>query len=180
MKTCRICNEIKPLNAYGPAKSKNSSQFNANVIADFKPECRVCLAKEAREWRAKHKGYDGTGRFAPYKGDERKLVSAICQRISSAKTNNKRNERPFNITMEYMLDLWKQQNGKCKYTNQSLFVEKEHPAGLSIDKLQPKLGYTQGNVQWVAWAVNRAKGDLDEELFIQMCKAVVKGATTIP
>ena len=180
MQKCRICGESKPLTDFGPAKSIKSSAFNANVTPEIKRECRVCLALQAKAWRAQNKGYDGTGRFAQFKGDSRKLVSAICTRVGQAKSNNKRCNRPFNITMEYMLKLWEQQQGRCKYTNQELFIEKEHPATLSIDKIKPELGYVEGNVQWVAWAVNRAKGDLDEELFIKMCSAVVKGATTIP
>ena len=180
MKTCRICGETKPLDAFGPAKSKASDAFNANVTPELKAECRVCLAAQAREWRSRNKGYDGTGRFAKYPKEERKLISAICTRVGQAKSNNKRNERPFNITMEYMYDLWKAQKGQCKYTGQALFIEKDHPATLSIDKIVPEKGYIEGNVQWVAWAVNRAKGDLDEETFIRMCKAVTKGATTIP
>lgn len=180
MQKCRLCGEIKPLMDFGPAKSTKSACFNANVTPELKRECRPCLAAQARTWRALNKGYDGTGRFAQFKGDDRKLVSAICTRVGQAKTNNKRSNRPFDITMEYMLELWKQQDGRCKYTNQLLFIEKEHPATLSIDKIKPELGYVQGNVQWVAWAVNRAKGDLDEDTFLRMCSAVVKGATTIP
>lgn len=180
MKVCRICGETKPLDAFGPAKSKDSDSFSANVTPEFKKECRTCLAIQAKEWRAKNKGYDGTGRFAKYPKEERKLVSAICTRINQAKSNNKRNNRSFNITLEYMHDLWKAQQGRCKYTNQELFIEKEHPATLSIDKIKPEKGYVEGNVQWVAWAVNRAKGDLEEEVFLRMCKAVTKGATTIP
>lgn len=179
-KICRLCGEVKPLTAFGAAKSRNSRAFNANVTPEIKAECRPCLAEQAREWRARNKGYDGTGRFAKFKGDERLLVSAICTRVMQAKANNKRCNRPFNITMEYMYALWQKQGGRCRYTGQELFIEKAHAATLSIDKVKPELGYVEGNVQWVAWAVNRAKGDLDEEVFLRMCAAVTKGATTIP
>ena len=180
MRACKLCGETKPLTEFGSARSANSASFNANTTPILKFDCKPCLAQKAKEWRAQNKGYDGTGRFARYKGEERKLVSAICVRVNQSRMNNQRVGRPHNITMEHMLELWKQQNGRCKYTGQELFIEKEHPATLSIDKIKPELGYVEGNVQWVAWAVNRAKGDLDEDTFLRMCAAVTKGATTIP
>lgn len=180
MRVCNVCGGAKPLSEFGSAKGPNSHSFNANVTPALKFDCKPCLAQKAREWRAKNKGYDGTGRFSQHRGTDRKIVSAICTRIMQSKGNNKRLKRPHNITMEYMYELWKQQKGRCKYTNQELFIEKKHPATLSIDKIKPELGYVEGNVQWVAWAVNRAKGDLDEETFLRMCSAVTKGATTIP
>ena len=180
MQMCKACGETKSFCEFGPAKSKESASFNSNVVPEFKSYCRACLAKQARQWRAKNKGYDGTGRFSKYPKEERKLISAICTRINQARSNNRRSNRAFNITMEYMYELWKQQKGKCRYTNQELFIEKEHPATLSIDKVCPEKGYVEGNVQWVAWAVNRAKGDLEEEVFLRMCAAIARGATTIP
>ena len=179
MQNCTLCKVTKPLSDFGPALSRNSVCFNANNTPLLKKQCRICLADQARKWRAANKGYDGTGRFAQHKS-ERLLVSAICTRVQQARANNKRSNRAFNLTMEYMLDLWRQQGGRCRYTNQELFIEKDHPATLSIDKIEPEKGYVEGNVQLVAWAVNRAKGDLEEAVFIQMCKAVAKGATTIP
>lgn len=180
MQVCLMCNVEKSLEEYGPAKSKESVSFNANVVPELKKYCRPCLAHQAREWRKSHKGYNGTGKFASLSKDERKLVSAISTRLIQAKRNNKRTGRPFNLTSEHLLALWKQQNGKCIYTGQVLLIGKSCPSSLSIDKIIPELGYVEGNVQWVAWAVNRAKGDMDEQTFIRMCSAVAKGATTIP
>lgn len=180
MQTCLRCGIRQSLSEFGPAKSIDSVSFNANVVPKLKKYCRDCLAEEARQWRAAHKGYDGTGRFAKYSKEERKLISAIGIRLVQSKQNNKRLSRPHNITVDYMFELWKQQKGVCRYTNQQLFIEKQSPAALSIDKIIPELGYVEGNVQWVAWAVNRAKGDLDEATFLKMCAAVTKGATTIP
>lgn len=180
MQTCLRCGIRQYPEEFGPAKSVDSVSFNANVVPTLKKYCKSCLAHEAREWRAAHKGYDGTGFYSKYSKEDRKVISAISTRITQSKQNNKRLNRPHDINVDYMFELWKQQQGVCKYTNQPLFIEKDHPATLSIDKIIPELGYVEGNVQWVAWAVNRAKGDLDEVTFLKMCAAVTKGATTIP
>ncbi len=42
----------------------------------------------------------------------------------------------------------------------------------SPDRIEPSRGYVAGNVRWVLWAVNRAKGEMPEELFLRICKAV--------
>lgn len=180
MQICLRCNVCQSPEEFGPAKSIDSVSFNANVVPAKKKYCKTCLSKEAREWRAAHKGYDGTGNFSKYSKEDRKIISAISTRINQSKQNNKRLNRPHNITVDYMFEIWQQQKGMCRYTKQKLFIEKESPAALSIDKIIPELGYVVGNVQWVAWAVNRAKGDLEEATFFNMCASVTKGATTIP
>ena len=44
----------------------------------------------------------------------------------------------------------------------------------SPDRIDPGKGYVLGNVRWVLWAVNRAKGEMDDNLFIDICRAVIK------
>jgi len=43
----------------------------------------------------------------------------------------------------------------------------------SPDQIRPGEGYVRGNVRWVLWAVNRAKGEMPEDLFIKICREVV-------
>ena len=42
----------------------------------------------------------------------------------------------------------------------------------SIDRIDSKLGYVHGNIQWVHKVINKMKNDLAQEDFISMCKAV--------
>lgn len=44
----------------------------------------------------------------------------------------------------------------------------------SPDRIVPAQGYVRGNVRWVLWMVNRAKGRMTEEQFLAMCDAVAK------
>jgi hypothetical protein len=43
----------------------------------------------------------------------------------------------------------------------------------SPDRVVPENGYVPGNVRWVLWAVNRAKGEMPEQLFVEICRALV-------
>jgi len=42
----------------------------------------------------------------------------------------------------------------------------------SPDRVVPSRGYVPGNVRWVLWMVNRAKGRMTEEQFQTMCHAI--------
>jgi hypothetical protein len=42
----------------------------------------------------------------------------------------------------------------------------------SPDRIVPALGYVAGNVRYVLWMVNRAKGRMTEEQFHSMCRAI--------
>jgi len=44
----------------------------------------------------------------------------------------------------------------------------------SPDQIEAGKGYVRNNVRWVLWAVNRAKGEMSEDLFIKICRGVVK------
>ena len=67
----------------------------------------------------------------------------------------------------------RKQEFKCALTGVSLVIEVGHPLCISLDQVNPSLGYIEGNVQWLAWCINRAKGDLTTTDFIDMCGAVL-------
>ncbi|RLD70194.1 MAG: hypothetical protein DRI98_08575 [Bacteroidetes bacterium] len=50
----------------------------------------------------------------------------------------------------------------------------------SIDRIDSNKGYVSDNVQWTCWAVNRAKGDLTNDDFIKLCRAVVERCNDYP
>lgn len=44
----------------------------------------------------------------------------------------------------------------------------------SPDRIDPKLGYVKGNVRWVLWAINRAKGEMPEALFLKVFRSLIQ------
>jgi hypothetical protein len=83
----------------------------------------------------------------------------------------------FDITMEYLWRLYLKQNKKCALTGLPLTFPKDardttHNA--SLDRIDPKGGYFEGNVQWVDKRVNFMKITLRNEEFIELCKLVAK------
>lgn len=96
---------------------------------------------------------------------------------SSAKIRN----LCFNITIEYIWDLYLHQDKKCKYTQ----LELTFPVGkgrttsysnytASLDRIDNNKGYEIGNVQWVHKDVNLIKQRYTEEFFLYICNLIAK------
>ncbi len=107
------------------------------------------------------------------------ISGSVWTRIQSgAKARN----LEFNINIEYVWNLFIQQNKKCKLTNLDIFMapgssdEKRAEATASLDRIDPKKGYIEGNVQWVHKDVNRMKNHFNQQYFIDICKHIAKNA----
>jgi len=174
-KKCNTCKKELPIDNFGfTKKRKNSDNFHRSLLEKRKGDCKPCLAIKAKKWRTKNPNYRGSGKNTKYPKSERRLISAIRDRVSNAKQNNRRTGNPFTINADYMYKLLRRQNNKCKLSGLDLIIEKNTPYTLSIDKIIPKLGYVKGNVQWVCWMANRAKGDLTDEQLLLLCKSILR------
>lgn len=73
------------------------------------------------------------------------------------------------LTKEYLIQLWEQQGGKCTYIGNQLVLPnskgiKEDPRMLaSIDRIDPNIGYIQGNVQFISACMNYMKHQMSHE-----------------
>lgn len=85
-----------------------------------------------------------------------------------------RQTQSFDITIEYAWELYERQRGRCALTGLPIgFGEKQSdPETASLDRIDSKLGYVVGNVQWVHKDINRMKNAFDQDYFIAMCRAV--------
>lgn len=166
---CDVCKLDKPIKDF-PKKSVNKSLS----YKKRNNRCKACNASLAREWRKNHTNYRGSGKITSIPQEDRLLVSAISSRLTDAKMRSKKKNLPVDITRDYLYQLFKEQDRKCALTGVELRIEKKAFACLSIDKIDSNLGYVKGNVQWVAWAANRAKGDMSLEMFVDMCNKVMK------
>jgi len=179
-KYCTSCDQTKPISDF----TKSGTNGNWKSSADVHSYCKACNAARAREWRAKHKNYRGSGRVTKIPVQDRPLMSLVRHRLSCAKTRIKKfNQIETDLDEDYLFDLIKSQNETCLLTGIPFVYKKSHPLCPSLDKIESDKGYVKGNVQWLSWAVNRAKGDLDTHDFVSMCKRVVEiseRATTIP
>lgn len=175
IKTCNTCKIERSLSDF-PEIGKHISYKNQGVNRPSHGSvCRLCKAAAAREWRKSHTNYKGTGKLTSIPQEDRLLASAISERLVQAKERIKKyGQIETDLDRDYLYQLFKEQKGRCALSGVVMKIEKQAVTCLSLDKIKPALGYIKGNVQWVAWAINRAKGDMDEVVFIDMCRQVLE------
>jgi hypothetical protein len=77
-------------------------------------------------------------------------------------------------------DLWQKfldQNGNCVYTGSRLsfagsYKNCKAEQTASLDRIDSKIGYINGNIQWVHKKINWMKWEIDESVFVEMCRLV--------
>lgn len=79
----------------------------------------------------------------------------------------------FEITIEYAWKLFLRQKRRCALSGLPLtMTNQEELRTASLDRIDSKLGYLVGNVQWVHKDVNRMKNTFSQQRFIEVCRAV--------
>lgn len=83
----------------------------------------------------------------------------------------------FNITFEYVWDLFLKQNKKCALSNLPIqfgTIRRKIETTASLDRIDSSKGYIEGNVQWVHKKINLMKNNIREDEFIMYCREVSK------
>jgi hypothetical protein len=83
----------------------------------------------------------------------------------------------FNVSIEYLNNLFKIQDGLCALSKVPLILSQSFSDGTqtaSVDRINNDLGYTEGNLRWVHKDVNRLRGPLSDEDLIKWCKLIVQ------
>jgi len=93
----------------------------------------------------------------------------LSKLLAMAKNRAAEKNVPFDLTHEYLIQLWDENLGCCAVTGRLFDLEKstEHSVNInapSIDRIVPSKGYTKGNVRLVVYILNCAMGEygLDE------------------
>lgn len=101
------------------------------------------------------------------------IPSTMFGRIVS---NAKKRNISFDITIEYIWDLFLEQNKMCALSGLPLdftYGRNHHYKGTaSLDRIDSSKGYVKGNVQWVHKDVNWMKQDYSTDYFLKMCKLI--------
>lgn len=176
-KQCSACKQTLTLENFSKSgRSANSFKGVLNYVR-YSSRCKPCASSYAKEWRSRNPTYEHTRKRKPKTDSEKLLISFIRARVGDAKQRATKYGKPFDIDYEYAASLY---TGICAISKVTLQLEKHNLDIGSIDCIEPKKGYVKGNIQWLSWRVNRAKGEQSQSDFILMCKAVLEGATTIP
>ena len=161
-KRCTRCEQVYQ----GIAENFDIHHKKKDGTYSYAGQCKTCLAA-ARAARSSH-----------YKTD----IALYTKRFMSAtRCRAKQDGLDFDLTPDFLVDLWHQQEGKCYYSGREMDLlaatpTKTHPHVMfpSLDKKIPEKGYVQGNVCWTLYGVNRMKNDFTEQQFLEFCKIVTE------
>lgn len=162
MKTCTICSQEKSIEEF--TKDKHAPD-------GYRNQCKSCIrdrTKEQRVWPRRRESYNAAMR--KYRSTAK---GAIHTSYQAAKGRAKREGIPFDLDLEFVTELFEQQNGKCALTGEDM-IPKSGRTSPSLDKMTPELGYVRGNVQWTTWKANCVKQDMSMEDLFTFCETVLK------
>lgn len=143
-KTCRSCELVKPVEDFYVIRNKGTDSY-----------CKPCRLEIDKEHNRRSPG----GRLNTL--------------IGAARTRARKNDLEFNLTKAFMIHLWEKQNGECYYTRVDLtFDGKRLPSALSIDRVDPKKGYTKDNVVLCCRLVNEVKTNLTVNELLELCQII--------
>lgn len=106
------------------------------------------------------------------KGSKKDELSPFRYHLRKAKSR----DFDFDLTLDYLKEIWEQQKGICVYTGIKL-VEWNYKGENSIytaslDRIDSNKGYVKGNVQFVSRNINYMKNSLSNDETIELCKII--------
>jgi len=96
--------------------------------------------------------------------------------VNNAKITNRKLE----ITIEYAWDIFKKQKGFCALSGRRIYFAKSFSEKhrkdqtASLDRINSKKDYVEGNVQWLHKDINLIKQAFNDKYFIQTCKEITE------
>lgn len=81
----------------------------------------------------------------------------------------------FEVSIEYLWDLFEKQNRRCALSNEELIFSsknKSFDGNASLDRIDSTKGYTKDNVHWVHKDVNTMKWDLPLNRFLELVSKI--------
>lgn len=90
--------------------------------------------------------------------------------FSTLKKNAEKRGLVFDLSIEYLNELWLSSKGTCAISGLSIHIGDT----ASLDRIDSNLGYTQGNVWWTHKLVNMIKNKYSLDVFTYICASVTK------
>lgn len=102
-------------------------------------------------------------------------LMSIRRRINHFKNRKCSRIMDYDITLDFLIELWYVQEGLCYYSGIEMDIGRGM-YGISIDRVDSSYGYTKDNVVLVCSCINAMKNSYDSATFISLCQSVVDHA----
>ena len=144
-----------------------------------KKYCKICYTKRTKQ-RNQEKSPEEK-ELAKIKQKVWNNNNLIKIRVLGAKQRAKKNQMGFDIDEDYVNQLLVQQDYKCKYSGEPLQLSCDDDKNtrltlktISIERIDPTIGYVKGNVVLVTSIVNSMKNDLSITQFFDEIEIIYK------
>jgi len=165
-------------------KIKVKCKYCGNEIEKIKAEYERRVKKKAVGFfcNLKCSGlYFNAKHLDKYKGNYSYLIKHKNNRLdqyspyryhaNKARSRSKQKGYQTDLTTEYLKQIWDKQSGICPYTKIKMELGrtsadediKKTPTKASLDRIDPTIGYIQGNVEFVCYCVNVMKNDFTKD-----------------
>lgn len=119
-----------------------------------------------------------------YKTEHPNLIEYHLRNMyKNAKYDSKKINRDFTITTDYILQLWKSQNGKCAITGLDMDIipgnNKINPNKCTIDRIDSSKGYIPENIWLVCSWANTSKNNLNSTQLKIFCTGIMNNINRI-
>ena len=97
--------------------------------------------------------------------------------FSQLRVRARNTKKDFDITIEYIWNIFIKQNKKCYFSGiplQFRSISYYSDGTASLDRIDCSKGYVEGNVRWVHKTINKMRQAYDDNVFIDFCKNVAK------
>jgi hypothetical protein len=113
---------------------------------------------------------------SPIIARKQRVEKALNQCLRSARNRKNRRHMEFDLTIDWLLDEVEKQNFCCALTGIEFFAAHrsngaKNPYTPSIDRIDPKRGYTRDNVRIVCFAINTMLMDWGPAIFEQIARS---------
>lgn len=174
---CKYCVSVNLAARYGvPQEKVRKINYESQVKYGQKPEVMARRRERARKHRLS---------MTPEQIDAKRIATAEWRKRSprTAISANlflalKRRPTLNPITLDEAMEIWFEQDGKCVITGIAMTWRqgKVMPTSISMDRIDPSLGYEKGNIRFICHAVNLFKSTNTDEAMIAMARAIIAKA----
>ena len=169
-KECKSCRSLKNSKYY-----INNEETIKQQVTYYKKINVEKIKQDAIEYYKTNKEKIREDQKAYQNSPRGRLIHLLSDASSRSKTKKKR----FDLDIDFLLEMFEKQNGKCILTDIDFSFEKPKnyrvdPWTISIDRIDSKLGYTKDNVRLVCTIVNFALNEWGEDVLRTMSKAIIE------
>jgi hypothetical protein len=147
---------------------KNLECFNDNINKHYRQNkdsrCKDCKSIQYSRRKLQNRG-------------KKDLDRLLLERWYGVRDRAKRKGLIIDFNWEFLKELWIKQKGICVISGiQMTYIMScgRVPTNVSVDRIDPSIGYIRENIQLVCMTVNQMKSDLSISELLGFCSKIIK------